>query len=130
MKREMPRSISTSKAPAAIGPYSQAKVAGSLVFVSGQLPLDPESGELIEGDIEAKTQRVIQNIQAILDAAGTDLAHVVKTTVFLTNMADFATVNRAYGHYLGASLPARSAVQVSGLPRNADIEMEAIAILS
>lgn len=129
MKETTPQSVSTPRAPAAVGPYSQGIIAGKFVFISGQLPLDPETGNFVKGSIEEKTHRVIKNVKAVLEAAGTDLAHVVKTTVFLINMGDFASVNNIYAQYFNASLPARSAVQVDTLPKNADIEMEAIAIL-
>jgi len=129
MEETAPQSVSTPRAPAAVGPYSQGIIAGKFVFISGQLPLDPETGDFVKGSIEGKTHRVIKNVKAVLEAAGTDLAHVVKTTVFLINMGDFASVNNIYAQYFSASLPARSAVQVDALPKNADIEMEAIAIL-
>lgn len=129
MKETTPQSVSTPRAPAAVGPYSQGIIAGKFVFISGQLPLDPETGDFVKGSIEEKTHWVIKNVKAVLEAAGTDLAHVVKTTVFLINMGDFAAVNNIYAQYFNASLPARSAVQVNALPKNADIEMEAIAIL-
>ena len=129
MKETTPQSVSTPRAPAAVGPYSQGIIAGKFVFISGQLPLDPETGDFVKGSIEGKTHRVMKNVKAVLEAAGTDLAHVVKTTVFLINMGDFAAVNNIYAQYFNASLPARSAVQVDALPKNADIEMEAIAIL-
>ncbi len=129
MKETTPQSVSTPRASAAVGPYSQGIIAGKFVFISGQLPLDPETGDFVKGSIEEKTHRVIKNVKAVLEAAGTDLAHVVKTTVFLINMGDFAAVNNIYAQYFNASLPARSAVQVDALPKNADIEMEAIAIL-
>jgi len=129
MKETTPQSVSTPRAPAAVGPYSQGIIAGKFVFISGQLPLDPETGNFVKGSIEEKTHRVIKNVKAVLEVAGTDLAHVVKTTVFLINMGDFAAVNNIYAQYFNASLPARSTVQVDALPKNADIEMEAIAIL-
>ena len=129
MKQSTPQAVSTSKAPAAVGPYSQGIITRDLVFVSGQLPLDPETGELVKGTIEEKTHRVIQNISAVLEAAGTDLARVVKTTVFMVNIEDFAAVNTVYARHFRTPLPARSAVQVAALPKNADLEMEAIALL-
>ena len=129
MKQSTPQAVSTSKAPAAVGPYSQGIITRDLVFVSGQLPLDPETGELVKGTIEEKTHRVIQNISAVLEAAGTDIAHVVKTTVFMVNIEDFAAVNTVYARHFRTPLPARSAVQVAALPKNADLEMEAIAML-
>ena len=129
MKQSTPQAVSTSKAPAAVGPYSQGIITRDLVFVSGQLPLDPETGELVKGTIEEKTHRVIQNISAVLEAAGTDIARVVKTTVFMVNIEDFAAVNTVYARHFRTPLPARSAVQVAALPKNADLEMEAIAML-
>ena len=126
----IPQLVSTTKAPQAIGPYSQAIIGGNFVFISGQLPLNPQSGDFVEGNIEDKTHQVLRNTKAVLEAAGTDLAHVVKTTIFLTSMGDFTSVNNVYAQYFSASLPARSVVQVDALPKNADIEMEAIAILS
>ncbi len=121
--------ISTTAAPAAIGPYSQGVRVGDLLFISGQLPLDPETGEFVNGDIEAKTHQVIKNIRAIVEAAGGDLNRVVKTTVFLKDMKNFVVMNRVYEKYFGAVPPARSAVQAAALPKDADIEIEAIAHL-
>lgn len=121
--------VSTANAPAAIGPYSQGIVAGGFLFISGQLPMDPATGELIEADMAAKTRRILDNIGAIAAAAGAGLEQVVKTTIFLTDMADFATVNGVYGQYFGDAPPARSTVQVAGLPKGASIEMEAVVSL-
>jgi 2-iminobutanoate/2-iminopropanoate deaminase len=118
--------VSTSSAPSAIGPYSQGIVSDGLVFCSGQIGLDPATGDLVEG-LEAQTERVLRNIAAILDAAGLTMADVVKTTIFLTDMADFATVNGIYGKHVVDPPPARSTVAVSGLPKNAQIEIEVIA---
>lgn len=118
--------IATEKAPPALGPYSQAIQAGDFVFVSGQIPLDRE-GQLVAGDIVVQTIQVLENLQAILAAAGLTLAAVVKTTVFLAEMADFAEMNRVYGEYFTQDPPARSTVQVAGLPRGVAIEIEAIA---
>jgi len=126
---EKPRIIKTGDAPAAIGPYSQGIVAGDLLFISGQIPLDPETGELIEGDIGIKTDRIIQNIATIAKAGGTDLSRVVKTTIFLTDMGDFAAVNDAYAEHFGEILPARSTVQVAALPKGVNIEMEAVVLM-
>lgn len=123
------RSISTDRAPAAIGPYSQAIVAGNLVFTAGQIPLDPATGQLVEGDIAAQTERVMQNIRAILEAAGTSLAKVVKTTVFLADMNDFAAMNEVYARYFADHRPARSTVQAGRLPRDVRVEIEAVAVL-
>lgn len=125
------KSLSTADAPAAIGPYSQGMIAGeNLLFISGQLPIDPDSGQLVEGDIKDKTERILKNIRAIARAAGTDLDHVVKTTVFLKDMQDFQAMNEIYTRYLGSVLPARSAIQVAGLPKDAEIEIEAIAYIA
>ncbi len=120
--------ISTDTAPGAIGPYSQAIVAGEFVFCSGQIPLDPGSGELITGAIEEQTRRVLDNLRAVLTAAGTSLDRVVKTTIFLADMNDFATVNAIYGEYFQHEPPARSTVQVARLPRDVRVEIEAIAL--
>lgn len=120
------RAVTTPGAPAAIGPYSQGVAAGGLLFVSGQLPLDPQTGEFVAGEIEAKTHRCLKNIAAIAQAAGTGLDRAVKLTVFLADLANFARVNQVYGQYFKAVLPARSAVQVAALPKGADIEIEAI----
>jgi 2-iminobutanoate/2-iminopropanoate deaminase len=118
--------VSTSHAPAAIGPYSQAIGSGGLLFCSGQIGLDPATGVLVEG-LEAQTERVLQNIAAILEGAGLSMADVVKTTVFLADMADFATVNAIYAKHIVDPPPARSTLAVSGLPKGALIEIEAIA---
>lgn len=121
--------ISTDTAPKAVGPYSQAIRAGSFLFVSGQLPLHPQTGEIVGNDIAAQTGQSIENIRAILAAAGASLADVVKTTVFLQDMGHFARMNEVYQQYFGASAPARSTVAVARLPRNALIEIEAVAVL-
>ena len=123
----MKKPIFTSEAPAAIGPYSQAMRSGRLLFCSGQIPLDPKSGEIVSGDIATQTQRVLDNIAAILRMAGLTFDHVVKTTIFLTNLTDFQTVNEIYGSYFKQDPPARSTVQVSALPRGANVEIEVIA---
>ncbi|GIK71800.1 MAG: reactive intermediate/imine deaminase [Chloroflexota bacterium] len=120
--------ISTPNAPAAIGPYSQAIRAGQFLFASGQLGLDPTSGELREG-IEAQTQQALANMQAVLAEAGATVANVVKTTIFLADMADFAVVNRVYGEVFGHEPPARSTVQVAALPKNGLVEIEMIVFL-
>ena len=120
--------ISTSEAPGAIGPYSQAVRSGSLLFCSGQIPLDPKSGELVQGDIAAQTQRVLNNIAAILRAERLTFDHVVKTTIFLTNLSDFQIVNEIYGSYFKQNPPARSTVQVAALPKGANVEIEVIAV--
>ncbi|MFO7595362.1 MAG: RidA family protein [Desulfocurvibacter africanus] len=121
--------ISTPKAPAALGPYSQGVASGNLLFVSGQTPIDPATGALVAGDIEAATRQVIKNIQAILQAAGADLEHVLKTTVFLTDMGNFKRMNAIYAEYFTGIPPARSTIQVSALPMSAEVEIEAIARL-
>jgi 2-iminobutanoate/2-iminopropanoate deaminase len=119
--------ISTPGAPRAIGPYSQGIKANGFVFTAGQVGFDPESGELVDGGIAEQTHRVLQNIRAILRAGGTDLDHVVKTTVFLVDMADFALMNEVYAEFFGDHRPARSTVAVASLPRGARVEIEAIA---
>lgn len=122
--------ISTTAAPAAIGPYSQAVRVGDMLFASGQIPTDPKTGVFVPGGIQEQTTQVLENIKAILAAAGIDLVHVVKTTVFLKDMKDFAAMNEVYARYLappGAVPPARSTVQVAGLPKDALVEIEVIA---
>lgn len=123
------KAITTDTAPAAIGPYSQAIVAGELVFVSGQIPLNPTSGELVSGSIEEETAQVLTNLQAVLTAAGSSLSLVVKTTIYLTDLADFARVNEVYARSFRAPAPARATVQVAALPRGARVEIDAIARL-
>jgi 2-iminobutanoate/2-iminopropanoate deaminase len=123
----MKKIISTNEAPAAIGPYSQAVRCGHFLFCSGQIPLDPKSGQIVTGDIATQTRRVMQNIASILRAEGMTVDSIVKTTVFLTNLDDFQTVNETYGSYFKQGPPARSTVQVSALPRGADVEIEVIA---
>ena len=120
--------IATDTAPQAIGPYSQAVEAGGFLFVSGQIPLDPASGEMVEGGIEAQTAQVLENLQAILIAAGTSLADVVKTTVYLKEMGDFARVNEVYARYFAKDCPARVCVAVSDLPKGALVEIDVIAV--
>jgi 2-iminobutanoate/2-iminopropanoate deaminase len=121
--------ISTTEAPAAIGPYSQATVAGGFLFTAGQIPLDPTSGEIVAGDVEPQTHQVLANLAAVLKAAGASWGDVVKTTVFLTDMADFPRFNEIYAATLGAARPARSTVQVSALPRGVNVEVELVAKL-
>ena len=121
--------ISTDTAPKAVGPYSQAIEAGNFLFVSGQLPLHPQSGEIVGNDITAQTRQSIENIKAVLAAAGVSLADVVKTTVFLQNMGDFVRMNEVYQQYFGDSAPARSTVEVAKLPKNALVEIESIAVI-
>jgi 2-iminobutanoate/2-iminopropanoate deaminase len=124
MKKEL---VSSKDAPGAIGPYSQAVKAGSLVFLSGQIPLDPSTGKLVEGDITAQTRRVMENLRAVLAAAGCSFDDVVRTTIFLADLADFAAVNETYGSFFQAPFPARATVQVAALPRGARVEIDAIA---
>ena len=119
--------ISTDAAPAAIGPYSQAIILDGMIYCSGQVGLDPASGQLVEGDVQAQAQRALQNLSAVLEAAGSSLANVVKTTVFLTNMGNFAAMNEVYATFFGDEPPARSTVAVAELPKGAQVEIEAIA---
>ncbi len=121
------RAVHTDGAPAALGPYSQAIVAGGFVYTAGQIPLDPDSGELVEGGVEVQAERVLENLGAILAAAGSSFSKVVKTTVFLSDMDDYAAVNEVYARYFREPYPARSAVQVARLPRGVQLEIEAIA---
>ena len=121
--------ISTDRAPKAIGPYSQAVQVGNMVYTSGQIPLKPESGELVTESIEAQTRQVLDNLKAVLEGAGTKLENVVKTTVFIKDMGDFAVMNRIYGEYFSVPYPARSCVEVAKLPRDVKIEIEAVAYI-
>ncbi|MCW7752872.1 RidA family protein [Desulfobotulus sp. H1] len=123
MKKE---SVCTAKAPAAIGPYSQAVKSGGFLFTSGQLPIDPVTGNIPEGDIKVHTHQVLKNLKAIAEAAGTDLSSVVKATVYLSSMKDFALVNEVYAEYFTEPFPARSAFQVAQLPLGASVEVEAV----
>ncbi|MBA3712789.1 MAG: RidA family protein [Pyrinomonadaceae bacterium] len=125
----MKQIIVTRNAPHAIGPYSQAVVAGGFVFASGQIPLDPRTGELVEGDVAAQTDQVLRNLTAVLEAAGTGLDRVVKTTVFLADMNDFGAMNEVYGRYFKEEEPARATVEAARLPRDARVEIEAIALV-
>ncbi|MBS6348689.1 MAG: RidA family protein [Oscillospiraceae bacterium] len=125
----MKQVIHTDSAPAAIGPYSQAIQIGDLLFVSGQVPIDPSTGAIVEGDIKAQAQQSLNNLKAILNAAGTNMGAVVKTTVFLADMNDFAAMNEVYAQFFQEPFPARSAVQVARLPKDAKVEIEAIAQL-
>ncbi|MES2202411.1 MAG: RidA family protein [candidate division FCPU426 bacterium] len=120
------KTIKSSEAPAAIGPYSQAVQAGPWIWASGQIPLDPSTGIKIEGDIAAQTARCLENLKAVLSAAGADLSDVVKTTVFLADLGDFEGMNRVYGSYFPVDAPARSTVQVARLPKDARVEIEAV----
>jgi 2-iminobutanoate/2-iminopropanoate deaminase len=123
----MKKIVSTESAPKAIGPYSQAVIHNGLVFLSGQIPLDPETNQLVDGDITAQTERVLKNIQAVLEASGSSLDRVVKTTVFLKDMANFPKMNEVYARYFTADPPARSTVEAARLPRDVQVEIDAIA---
>ena len=123
------QTVHTDNAPAAIGPYSQAVVANGFVFTAGQVPFDPQSMQLVDGDIGAQTEQVMKNLRAILQQAGADLSTVVKTTVFLKDMNDFAAMNEVYARHFGDHKPARSTVQVARLPRDASVEIECVAVL-
>ncbi|ENH97760.1 regulator of purine biosynthesis [Gracilibacillus halophilus YIM-C55.5] len=122
----MTKAIHTDNAPQAIGPYSQAIDAGDFVYISGQIPLDPESMQIVEGDIVAQTNQVMANLEAILTEAGLTFGHVVKFTIYIANMDDFATINEAYAKFLQEPYPARATVEVSKLPKGAQVEMDAI----
>jgi 2-iminobutanoate/2-iminopropanoate deaminase len=122
------KTISSESAPKAIGPYSQAVAAGDFVFLSGQIPLDPATGEIVQGDVAAQTKRVMQNLGAVLQAAGLAFQDVVKCTIYLADLADFAAVNEAYGRYFPKDPPARATVQVAALPKGARIEIGAVAV--
>jgi len=124
------RTISTDRAPKAIGPYSQGIAASGFLFLSGQIPLDPVTGDLVQGTVREEVTRVLDNLKAVLEAAGSGLDRVVRTTVYLTDLQDFAAMNEVYARYFGAHRPARSTVQVAALPKGARIEIDAIAALS
>ena len=124
----MKRTIETEKAPRAIGPYSQAVVAGGFVFASGQIPLDPQTGQFVAGGVAEQTEQVLRNLRAVLEAAGSSLDWVVKTTVFLADMKDFAAMNEVYGRYFETAPPARATVEAARLPRDARVEIEAVAV--
>ena len=121
--------VATERAPRAIGPYSQAVRTGNFLFASGQIPIDPATGEFVAGGITEQTEQVMKNVSAILEAAGAGLQQVVKTTVFLADMDDFTAMNEVYGRYFGENPPARATVQAARLPRDARVEIEAIAVL-
>ena len=121
------KSVKSDRAPAAIGPYSQGVIAGGFLFSAGQIPLDPSTGQMVEGGITAQTEQVMRNLASVLDAAGLGWNSVVKTTVYLHDMADFPTVNEIYGGVIGDARPARSTVQVTALPRGALVEIDLIA---
>ena len=121
------RTVHTDDAPAAIGPYSQAVVTDGWVFCSGQIPIDPATGDLLEGDIQAQTDRVLKNLRAVLEAAGSSLSSVVKTTVFLADMDDFRSMNEVYARHFGDHRPARAAVEAAALPKRVTVEIECVA---
>jgi 2-iminobutanoate/2-iminopropanoate deaminase len=122
-------SIATPHAPAAIGPYSQAVRAGDLLFLSGQIPLDPATGELVKGDIATQTEQVMKNLKAVLGAAQASFENVARTTIYLTDLSHFQVVNEVYGRHFGATRPARATVQVTALPKGAQVEIDAIAVI-
>jgi 2-iminobutanoate/2-iminopropanoate deaminase len=124
----MKKIIKTDKAPAPVGPYNQATMSGNFIFTAGQIAMDPKTGELIENDIRMQTERVIENLKAVLEEAGSGLSRILKTTVFLKNMDDFAAMNEVYARYFKGNAPARSAVEVSRLPKDVLVEIECIAI--
>lgn len=124
------RTISTDKAPKAIGPYSQGIAASGFLFLSGQVPLDPGTGQLVQGTVQEEVTRILDNLKAVLEAGGSGLQRVVRTTVYLTSLEDFAAMNEVYARYFGDHRPARSTVQVSALPRGARVEIDAIASLA
>jgi 2-iminobutanoate/2-iminopropanoate deaminase len=124
----MKKVIATPDAPKAVGPYSQAIAAGSTLFAAGQIPLVPETGELVAGDVAAQAEQVLKNVGAVLRANAMTFSHVVKTTVFLTDMADFAKMNEVYARHFAEPFPARSTIQVAGLPKGANVEIEVIAV--
>jgi 2-iminobutanoate/2-iminopropanoate deaminase len=124
----MREAVATQKAPQAIGPYSQAIKANGVVYTSGQIPIDPATGQLISGDVAAQTERVLKNLSEVLTAAGSSLQRVVKTTVFLKNMSDFVPMNEVYGRFFTQEPPARSTVEVARLPKDALVEIEVIAL--
>jgi len=124
----MKKVIATSEAPKAVGPYSQAVAVGNFLFCAGQIPLDPATGELVEGDVTAQTDRVLQNVAGVLRANGMTFANVVKSTVFMVDLANFAAMNAVYSKYFSEPFPARSTIQVAGLPKGAQVEIEVIAV--
>ena len=120
--------INTTNAPAPIGPYSQAIAAGGFVFISGQIPTNPSTGEVVSGDVKAETKQVMENIKAVLTEAGLDFGNVIKTSIFLTDMQSFAHANEVYGAYFTEQFPARETVQVAALPKNVNVEISVIAV--
>ncbi len=125
----MIETVATDRGPKAIGPYSQAVRANGFVFLSGQIPLDPKTQQIVEGDVAVQTERVMENLKGVVEAAGSSLHHVVKTTVFLADMNDFAAMNEVYARYFTANAPARSTVEVARLPKNVRVEIDLIALL-
>ena len=125
----MKKTVATDRAPKAIGPYSQAIIHNGLAYLSGQIPLDPGTGQVVEGDIAAQTTRVLENLKAVLEACGSELAGVVKTTVYIKDMGEFARMNEVYGKYFSENPPARSTIEAARLPRDVRIEIDAIAIV-
>ncbi len=125
----MKQIISTDRAPRAIGPYSQAVSSGNLVFASGQIPIDPATGEFVAGGIAEQTEQVMRNLRAVFEAAGVELSQVIKTTVFLADMDEFSAMNEIYGRFFGENPPARATVQAARLPRDARVEIDAIAVI-
>ena len=125
----MKKVITTSEAPKAVGPYSQAVAVGNFLFAAGQIPLDPATGELIEGDVTVQTDRVLQNVAGVLRANGMTFANVVKSTVFMVDLANFAAMNAVYSKYFSEPFPARSTIQVAALPKGAQVEIEVVAAL-
>lgn len=123
------KSVATDKAPEAIGPYSQAIVVGNMVYTAGQIALDPATMEVVQGGVQAQTEQVFHNLRAVLEAAGTSLQNVVKTTVFLSDMAHFAEMNEVYARHFGSHRPARSTVAAKGLPKSVDVEIEVVAVI-
>jgi len=126
----MKKIVSTTEAPAAVGPYSQAVRVGPMLFTAGQIPLDPKSGQIVSEDVAEQTRRVLDNLTAVLKAEGMDFSNIVKTTVFMTNLGDFQTMNEVYAGYFKDQPPARSTVQVSALPKGAQVEIELVAVAS
>jgi 2-iminobutanoate/2-iminopropanoate deaminase len=126
----MKKIISTDRAPKAIGPYSQAVVVNGLAFLSGQIPIDPETNQLIDGDVVAQTVRVLENLKIVLEACGSSLAQVVKTTVFVKDLGEFATINETYARYFPENPPARATVEAARLPRDVRVEIECVAVVS
>ena len=125
----MKKAIKTNKAPAPIGPYNQAVMAGNTLYVSGQIPLNPANGELVKGDVKEQTRMVMENLKAILTEAGLDFSFVVKCSIFISDMKDFPKINEVYGSYFSENAPARETVQVAGLPLGVDVEISCIAII-